>query len=109
MASWRAATARVHADLAVLLQDNRVFFAARGPAAVEARTKLAAAADQFEKERIPEIQDATIGMDDAARRKAAEYMRELRLLAADLRTKEFETSVDADGLLERYRLAALEL
>jgi len=106
--SWRAATAKVHADLAALLQDNRAFFAARGPAAVEARNKLAAAADQFEKDRIPEIQDATIGMDDAARRKASEYMRELRRLAADLRTKEFESSVDADGLLERYRLDAIE-
>ncbi len=29
-------------------------------------------------------------------------------LAADLRSKEFEASVDADGLAERCRLAAIE-
>ncbi len=106
--SWRAATAKVHADLAALLEDNRAYFAARGPAAVEARNKLASAADQVEKDRIPEIQDATIGMDDATRRKAAEYLRELRYVTADLRTKEFENSIDSDGLLERYHLTALE-
>jgi len=106
--AWRAATGRVHADLAVILQDNRAFFAARGPAAVEARNKLTAAADQFDKDRIPEIDDAGAALDEAARRRAAEYVRQLRRLSTDLRTKEFEASVDADGLLERYRLAAIE-
>jgi len=106
--AWRAATGRVHGDLTTLLQDNRAFFAARGPAAVEARTKLAAAADQFEKDRIPEVDDAGTGLDEASRRKAGEYVRQLRRLSADLRTKEFEAAVDADGLLDRYRLAAIE-
>jgi hypothetical protein len=64
--------------------------------------------DQFEKDRIAEVDDAGAGLDDAVRRKAAEYVRQLRRLAADLRSKEFEASVDADGLAERYRLAALE-
>jgi hypothetical protein len=106
--SWRAATAKVRADLTLLLADNRAFFAAHGPAAVEARNKLAATVDQFEKDRIAEVDDAGAGLDDAARRKAAEYVRQLRRLAADLRGKEFEASVDADGLSERYRLAAIE-
>ena len=81
---------------------------ARGPAAVEARTKLGAAVDQFEKERIAEVEDAGAGLDDAARRKSAEYVRQLRRLALDLRNKEFESSVDADALAERYRLVAIE-
>ncbi len=106
--TWRSATAKVRGDLTSLLADNRAFFAARGPAAVEARSKLAAAVDQFEKDRIAEIDDAAAGLDDAARRKAAEYVRQLRRLASDLRTKEFETSMDADSLAERYRLAAIE-
>ena len=106
--SWRTAAGKVHGDLASLLADNRAFFAARGPAAVEARAKLGAAVDQFEKERVAEVDDAGAGLDDAARRKSAEYVRQLRRLAADLRSKEFETPVDADSLAERYRLPALE-
>ena len=106
--SWRTATAKVRDDFALLLADNRAFFAARGPAAVEARNKLSATVDQFEKYRIAEVDDAGAGLDDAARRKAAEYVRQLRRLAADLRSKEFEASMDADGLAERYRLAAIE-
>jgi len=106
--NWRSATAKVHADLAALLAENRAFFAARGPAALEARGKLNAAVDQFEKDRIAEMEDAGAGLDDAERRKAGEYVRELRRLAADLRGREFENSLDADGLLDRYRLAALE-
>ncbi|MGA2594818.1 MAG: hypothetical protein ABSH32_33380 [Bryobacteraceae bacterium] len=106
--SWRAATAKVRDDLALLLADNRAFFAARGPAAVEARNKLVATVDQFEKYRIAEVDDAGAGLDDAARRKAAEYVRQLRRLAADFRGKEFEASADADVLAERYRLAAIE-
>src|SRR5262249_1304586 len=35
--SWRAAAAKVHADLGPLLAENRAFFAARGPAALEAK------------------------------------------------------------------------
>jgi hypothetical protein len=106
--SWRAAAAKARGDVATLLADNRAFYAARGPAAVEARGKLGAALDQFEKERVAEVEDAGASLDDAARRKSAEYVRQLRRLAADLRSKEFEGSVDADGLMERYRLAAIE-
>ncbi len=46
---WNGETSRVHSDLAALLKQNRAFFAAHGPQAVEERNKLAAAADQFEK------------------------------------------------------------
>ncbi len=43
-------------------------------------------------------------LDDAARRKSAEYVRQLRHVASDLRTKEFESSVDEEVLVERYHL-----
>jgi hypothetical protein len=108
MESWSGAVGKVHADLAALLRQNRAFFAARGPAAVEERGKLAAAVDQFEKERISEIEDAAAGLDEAGKRRASDYVRQLRRMAADLRTKEFESAVDAGVLAERYRLAAIE-
>ena len=75
---------------------------------MEERGKLYAAVDQFEKDRIPEVQDAAAELDDAARKKAAEYVRQLRRVAADLKSREFESSLSQDGLLERYRIAAIE-
>jgi hypothetical protein len=47
-------------------------------------------------------------MDEARKTRAGEYVRQLRRVATDLRTKEFEAAVDAGVLAERYRLAALE-
>ena len=63
---------------------------------------------RFEKERIVEVEDAAAGLDDAPRRKAGEYVRALRRLAADLRTKEFEPAVDSAGLAERYHLTPID-
>jgi Zinc carboxypeptidase len=85
---WAAVTRRVQTDLADLQKQNTAFFAAKGTAAVEARAKLTAAADQFEKERIPEVEDAAIALDEAIRKKVPAYVRQLRRAAADLRTKE---------------------
>ena len=98
----RALTARVHTDLAAMLAQNRAFFAARGQAAVDERAKLNAAVDQFEKDRIQEVQDAAAALDADAKRKASDLVRAMRRAAADLRLKEFESSVDADGLAQRY-------
>jgi hypothetical protein len=106
--SWKAVTGRIHSDLATLLQANKAFFAARGQQAVEERGKLSAAVDQFERDRIPEAEDAAAQLDEPARRKAAEYLRQVRRLAVDLKSKEFEGSLSPDALLERYRLAAIE-
>src|SRR5262249_1672253 len=78
--SWKAVTGRIHADVASLLQQNKAFFAARGPQAIEERGKLSSAVDQFERDRIPEIQDAAAPLDESARRKAAEFVRQLRRL-----------------------------
>ncbi len=105
---WKAETNRVHADLEALLKQNRAFFAARGAQAVDERGKLTAAVDQFEKDRIPEVEDAAIALDESARKKAAEYVRQLRRAAADLKSKEFEASVDINGLMDRYQLTSIE-
>jgi hypothetical protein len=105
---WKTATGRVHSDLEALLKQNRAFFAARGTQAVDERGKLTAAVDQFEKDRIPEVEDAAIGLDESARRKVAEYVRQLRRIAADLKSKEFEAALDINALMERYQLTAIE-
>jgi hypothetical protein len=104
----RSAIAKVHGDLTTLLAQNRAFFAARGPAAVEQRTKLGSAVDQFEKDRVADLEEVSSGLDEAGKRRAAEYIRQLHRAAADLRAKEFEAAVDADVLAERYRLSASE-
>jgi hypothetical protein len=100
--SWRAVVAKVHADLGTMLAQNRAFFAARGQAAVDERAKLNAAVDQFERDRIQEVQDTAGGLDDTGRRKASDLVRAMRRAAAELRSKEIEAGVDADGLAERY-------
>lgn len=106
--NWRAIIARVQSDLAALLRQNQAFFAARGQQAIEERGKLTAAVDQFEKERIPEVEDAAIELNEAARRRAGDYVRQLRRLSADLRTREFESGLNAEGLSERYRLSSIQ-
>lgn len=98
----RAMSARVRADLGAILLQNRAFFAARGQAAVDERAKLNAAVDAFEKDRIQEVQDMMGGLDEAGRKKASDLVRAMRRAAADLRTKEVEAGLDADGLAEKY-------
>lgn len=102
--TWRAVVAPVLADLGTLLQLNRTFFAARGPAAIEERGKLNAAVDQFEKDRIQEVQDGVAGMDEVSRKKAAELVKAMRRAAVELRSKEIEAGVDAAALAERYKI-----
>ena len=106
--SWRATISRVHSDLNALLRQNQTFFSARGPQAVEERSKLFAAVDQMERERLPDVQDLATDFNEPARRKVGEYVRQLRRLAADLKSKEFDSSLTSDGLFERYRLTAIE-
>lgn len=106
--AWKPEVARVHADLAALLKQNRAFFAARGQQAVDERAKLSSAADQFEKDRVPEVESTALTLPEFARQKAADYVRQLRRAATDLRSKEFESSVDENAFLERYQLNSLE-
>jgi hypothetical protein len=101
---WRAVVAPVQTDLGVLLGLNQAFFTARGQAAIEARAKLNTALDQFEKDRIQEVQDSASGLDEATRKKASDLVRAMRKAAADLRSKEVESGIDAAGLAERYKI-----
>ena len=50
---WRRTTTKIHADLAALLRQNQAFAAAKGAKAMDERSKLTSAADQFDKEDIP--------------------------------------------------------
>lgn len=106
--SWRGMINRVHSDLGALLRQNQTFFSSKGPQAIEERGKLFAAVDQMERERISDIQDAATELNEPARKKVGEYVRQLRRLAADLKSKEFDGSVTLDGLFDRYRLVAME-
>ena len=69
---------------------------------MEERAKLNAVVDAFEKDRIQEVQDMMGGLDEAGRKKASDLVRAMRRAAADLRTKEAESGLDADGLAEKY-------
>ena len=100
----RSLGARVRADFAALIAQNRAFFAAKGQAAVDERAKLNTAIDNFEKDRIQEVQDTLAGLEGDARRKASDLVRNLRRAAADLRTKEVEAGIDADAFAEKYAI-----
>jgi hypothetical protein len=106
--TWKAVTNRIHTELGVLLRQSQTFYGARGPQAVEERNKLSAAADQFDRDRIQEVEDAAIELNEPARKKVGEYVRRLRRVATELRAKEFESTLNTDRLLERYGLAAIE-
>jgi hypothetical protein len=106
--SWRGATSRVHADLSTIIRQNHAFFAAKGPQAIEERGKLFERVDEFEKERISEIQDVAGELEPGARKKATEYLRQLRHIASEARSREFDQSLTLETFLERYKLAAME-
>jgi len=95
-----AVIARVHADLAGLLRQSQTFSAAKGPKAIDERGKLLSAVDQFQKDDISQVQD--LGSP-----RAADYLRQLRKLTEDLRTKEFD-AITNEELLEKYGLPELE-
>lgn len=98
----RAIAGRVRGELPGLIALNRAFFAAKGQAAVEERSKLNAAVDAFERDRVQEVQDTAAGLEGDAKRKASDLVRAIRRTAADLRAKEVEAGVDAGALAERY-------
>src|SRR5262249_40584760 len=59
----RTLVARIRTDLGTMLVQSRAFYAARGQAAVDERAKLNASIDQFEKDRIQEVQDTAAALD----------------------------------------------
>ena len=90
--------------MAELLRLNRVFFSAKGASAVDARDKLTAAADAFTKDRLPEVESSALALDETARRKVPDYLRQLRAAVGELRTREAEASVTPDNFAARFKL-----
>jgi len=106
-AAWRREAETVKADLAKLLDQNRAYFTARGPAAAEQGKLLENALDAFQRDRLPQLDDLRAQVEDAAvARRFAAYSAQLKKLAVDLRAKDFSAS-KLDDLLEQYKLAVL--
>ena len=94
-------------ELTALTNQNRAYFAARGPNAAEEGKKLESMLDAFQRDRIPLLDDLRAQVEDAAlvRREAA-YSTQLKKLAADLRTKDM-SATKLEDLLDQYRLAVI--
>ena len=106
-AAWRREADSVKTELTRLLDRNRAYFTARGPAAVEQSKALEAALDAFQRDRIPALEDLRALVEDAAASRAeAGWIAQLRKFAIDLRTKDFSTA-KVEDLLDQYKLAVL--
>ncbi|HML17976.1 MAG TPA: M14 family zinc carboxypeptidase [Bryobacteraceae bacterium] len=106
-APWRTQAEALKNEIGPLLDQNRAFFAARGPRAQEEGRKLETMLDAFQRDRIPQLDDLRAQTEDAsAARRQAAYSTQLKKLAADLRTKDLSAS-KLDDLLEQYKLAAI--
>jgi hypothetical protein len=95
---WLATFNKMHTSLNAILVQNRAFSAARGPKAIEEKTKLNALIDAFQKDDLAQLDDP----------KAATYARQLRKLSEDLRNKEVEPAQTIDDLFEKYGLTKTE-
>jgi hypothetical protein len=106
-AAWRRETDAVKTQLTALLDRNRAYFTARGPAAVDQSKALESALDAFQRDRIPALDDLRAQVEDAAASRAeASYIAQLRKFAIDLRTKDFSTA-KLEDLLDQYKLAVI--
>ncbi len=106
-AAWRREAEAVKAELSRLTDQNRAYFAARGPRAAEEGKTLEAALDAFQRDRLPALDDLRAQVEDAATsRNDATYIAALRKFALDLRTKDFSAS-RLDDLLDQYKLAVV--
>jgi hypothetical protein len=105
--AWRREAELVKTELGKLLDQNRAYFTARGPAAADQGKLLENALDTFQRDRLPELDDLRAQVEDAAVvRRYAVYSAQLKKFAVDLRTKDFSAS-KPDDLLEQYKLAVL--
>ncbi len=104
---WKTQAEALKGQVGGLLDQNRAYFAARGPRAEEEGKKLETLLDAFQRDRIPLLEDLRAQVEDAAAaRKEATYSAQLRKLAADLRTKDMSAS-KLDDVLEQYKLAVI--
>ncbi|HTX37519.1 MAG TPA: M14 metallopeptidase family protein [Bryobacteraceae bacterium] len=106
-AAWRREAETVKTQLSALLDRNRAYFTARGPAAADQGKALETALDAFQRDRLPllddlrgQVEDANVARGDAA------WSAQLLKLAVDLRTRDFSAE-RLDDLLDQYKLAVL--
>ena len=105
--AWRREAELVKTDLGKLLDQNRAWFTARGPAAADQGKLLESALDAFQRDRLTQLDDLRAQVEDAAVvRRFAAYGAQLKKFAVDLRTKDFSAS-KLDDLLEQYKLAVV--
>ncbi|HKE26493.1 MAG TPA: M14 family metallopeptidase [Bryobacteraceae bacterium] len=106
-AAWRREADAAKTQLTALLDRNRAYFTARGPAAVDQSKALEAALDAFQRDRVPALDDLRAQVEDAAASRAeAAWIAQLRKFAIDLRTKDFSAS-KLEDLLDQYKLAVI--
>jgi len=106
-AAWKREAEAVKTELVKLLDQNRAYFTARGPAAAEPGRALDAALDAFQRDRLPQLDDLRAQVEDAATaRRYAAYSAQLKKFAVDLRTKDFSAS-KLDDLMEQYKLTVV--
>jgi hypothetical protein len=105
--AWRREAESVKAELTRLLDYNRAYFTARGPAAADQGKALEAALDAFQRDRVPLLDDLRAQVEDAAMaRSDAAWSAQLKKFAVDLRTRDF-SAARLDDLLDQYKLAVL--
>ena len=104
---WKTQAEALKNELTGLHNQNRAYFAARGPQASEEGKKLETMLDAFQRDRIPLLDDLRAQVEDqAVIRREATYSTQLKKIAADLRTKDF-SSTRFEDLLEQYKLAVI--
>jgi hypothetical protein len=105
--AWRREAEGVKTELSRLVDQNRAYFTARGPAAADEGKRLETALDAFQRDRLPVLEDLRAQVEDAAvSRSEATYIAQLRKFALDLRTRDFSAS-KLDDLLDQYKLAVV--
>jgi hypothetical protein len=106
-AAWRREAESVKTALTRLVDLNRAYFAARGPAAADPGRQLEAALDAFQRDRIPLLDDLRAQVEDAATVRAeAAWSAQVKRFAVDLRTKDFGAQ-KLEDLLEQYKLVVV--
>jgi hypothetical protein len=105
--AWRREAESVRTELGRLLDHNRAYFTARGPAAADQGKALEAALDAFQRDRLPLLDNLRAQVEDTAMaRSDAAWSAQLIKFAVDLRTRDFSSS-RLDDLLDQYKLAVL--
>jgi hypothetical protein len=105
--AWRREAETAKTEIGKILDQNKAYFAARGPRAAEEGKKLETELDQFQRDRLPALDDLRAAVEDAnVARQFASYTAQLRKLAIDMRTRDFTSSTLAN-LLDQYKLTVV--